>query len=339
VRFLDWRRWLWPVAGLAVSLAWAAGATQGHARGRAAAAAAAALVTASVVPATLESLLAGVALLGVLPLAMVRPPLLAAVVVVVAVADRADRPTAQRLVSGAGAVLLAAGMAVTAIDGQGWRLVPSGRPAAALVLAGALAVLAGRSQLLLVPALLAAAAAVPVLPHPEATIAAVLAAVALAAFDRPGPAVAALGLAAAPLPAAFLLMAAGALCTVVPLPLALLGALPGAAALVGTLAVGRLSASAVALSAGLAVVTGILAWRVGEARPAPWTEDDAHPRRLPAAVLLFWLAVAPDTWRWAGRAPLTPYQRGAALALAAGVLSVLAAAAFEVVRRHRAPVA
>jgi hypothetical protein len=311
------RQWLWPLAGLAVTAGWAMAATFDAARPRAAAAAAAAVVTAAVVPTTLESLLGAAILLGVLPLAMVRTPLLVASLVVVAAVDLAVTRTASRVVSAVGALLVAAGVALTAIDGYGWRLAPSGRPAAALALAGALALLAGGgTPALLVPGLFAAAVAAPALPHTETAIACAVAGVALAAFDRPGHALAALALGAVPLPAAFLLLAAGVLIAATKLQVALLGAVPGAVALVAALAEQRMTTTTVALGVGLAAIAALTAWRL----PG---NNNAEPRHVPALVLLGWLTIAPDTWRWAGRAAVVPYQRGAALAAAAAALAVV----------------
>lgn len=302
-------RWLWPVAGLAVALAWALAATYDQPRPRAAAAAVAAMITATVVPKTLESTLAAVVLLGVFPLAMTRPALLALSFVVVAAAELAGDRRVERIANLVGAALVSGSLLYTAVDGFGWRLTAQSRPAAALALAGVLVLLAGTSPMLMVPGALVASAAAPILPATEVAVACALAAVGLAAFDRPGPAAAALGLPAAPL------LLAGVL---VRRRVEVLALLPGAVALVAVLSTQRLSGATAALGAGLAATAALVAWRP-EASAPPVTRRD-----LPVLTLLVWLALAPSTWRWAGRFDLTEYERGIAIALAAAAFAIVA---------------
>lgn len=327
-----WRQWLWPTVGLAVVNGWAVAATFDEPRPRAAAAAAAAIVTAAIVPRSVESTLAGTALLAVLPFALIEPALLAPALVVIATGQLIASRTLDHLVGLAGATLTAAAITLTAIDGYGWRLLPSGETAAVLAVAGALVTLASRNPVLMAPTLLAAAIAMPVAPDPHAAAACAIAAVALAAFDRPGPAIAAVGLAAAADPAtvapAFFLLAAGALVAAVPWRPLLLAAVPGAVALTAALSQAPEAAPALALAA----VAALLAWR-----GAPAASATPEPHHTPALVLLAWLTLLPATWRWTGadfHDVIDPYQQGVAIAAAA---AVLAWAAANVVRHRHAP--
>lgn len=314
-----WRQWLWPTIGLACVNGWAVAAVFDDARPRAAAAATAAVVTAIVIPTTVESTLAAAVLLGVLPLAAARPVLLGPALVVTAAVELAVTRKLDRLIGLVGAALTAAALAVTAIDGYGWRLLPSGQTAAVLAIAGALVILAGRNPILMAPALLAAATAMPAAPDPQAAIACAIAAAALAAFDRPGPAIAAVGLAAAAgttAAPAFLLIAAGALIAAVPWRPLLLAATPGAVALTAALSQQPRTAPALALAA----TAVLIAWR-------PRPGDKPEPRHTPALVLLAWLVLAPATWRWTGpdfHDYIDPYQEGIAIAAAAAVVAVAA---------------
>lgn len=289
-------RWLWPLAGLATALAWAVAAAYDQPVERAAAAAAAALVTVAITPRTLESTLAAAVLLGVFPLAMTRPGLLAAAVVIVAAVDLAANRRVDRAVN-----LVGAGLIATAAVAD---------PHAAVALAGALLLLAGPSHLLMVPAVLVAWPAAAALPNAETevAIACALAAAALAAFDRPGPAAAALGLPAAPLLLAGVLVRHRA---------ATPALLPGAVALAGTLSTQRLTGATAALAGGLAAVAALTAWRRGP-NPPPTPPD------LAVLVLLGWLALAPTTWRWAGAVELDHYERGVAIGLATAAIAVVA---------------
>jgi hypothetical protein len=147
----------------------------------------------------------------------------------------------------------------------------------AVVLAGALAMLAGArngdwvSTLVLAPALLAAAEAVPDLPHVEAAIVAALAAVALVLFGTSSEGVAIAALALGPLavmstrPAGAALAAGGyvaANLAQTPLGrLTLLAGLPGAVELVDTLGARRLTPTYAVMASGLAVLALLLAWR------------------------------------------------------------------------------
>lgn len=280
------RRWLWPAAGLATTIAWAVAATYDQPRERTAAAAAAALVTATVTPRAIESTLTAVVLLGLFPLAMTRTGFLAAAVVLVAAVELAVDRRVERVANLVGAGLVAL----------------TGLPS----LAGALLLLAGPSPVLMIPALLTATGAD--LPTPETAIACALAAVALAAFDRPGPAGAALGIVGSPL------LLAGAL---VRHRLAAVALLPGAVALTTTLSSERLTAANAALAAGLLGTAALTAWRRAPSTPAT-------PNDLPSVVLLAWLAVLPSTWRWAGQHDLTQYERGVAVALATAGMAVVA---------------
>ena len=326
-----WRQWLWPTIGMAVVNGWAVAALFDDARPRAAAAATAAIVTAAVIPITVESTLAAATLLGLLPLAAVKPVLLGPALIVTAAVDFAAARKPDRAIGLVGAAAVFASLAVTAIDGYGWQLEPSGETAAVLAVGGALILLANRNPLLMAPALLAAGAAMPLAPDTQAAVAAAIAAVALAAFDRPGPAIAALGLAAlAAGPAtspAYLLMAAGVLIAAVPWRPAVLAATPGAVALAAALAVEPRNAPAVALAATAA----LLAWRRPEG-------DRPRPNHAPALALLAFLAAVPSLHRWTGpdlHDYIDPYQEGVAIAAAA---AVLATAATNLVRlRHAHP--
>lgn len=337
------RRWTWPLAGLVVTLGWAVACVAGppsDALERAAAASAAALVAAALVPVSLEAVLGAAVLLGVLPLAMTSAPLLAGALLAVAATDAvaAHEFRPERLVAPVGAALVTAGIAVSAVDGFGWHLRPEGRPAAVLILAGALLILAAADRplptVLLVPALLAASAAVPLLPALSVAVAAGVAAVALALFGREGPALAALALGPLALgatrPAGLLLLAAGVLAAAAPSRLALLAALPGTVALVNSLADRRLVGAHVAIAVALAATAALLAWR-----PARSGREPLERRHLPAVALLAWLAVLPDTQRWTGSRRVEVFQRGAAFALAGSALAVLAALAWNA--RHARP--
>jgi hypothetical protein len=313
-----WRQWLWPTIGLACVNGWAVAATFDDARPRAAAAATAAIVTAAVIPTTLESTLAAAVLLGVLPLAAARPVLLGPALLVTAAIELAITRKLDRIIGLAGAALTMAALTVTAIDGYGWRLLPSGEAAAALAVAGGLVALASRNPVLMAPALLVAATAMPAAPDPHAAIACAIAAVALAAFDRPGPAIAAVGLAAAPLAPAFLLLAAGVLIAAVPWRPALLAATPGAVALTAAVSQEPEAAPAVALAATAALI----AWR----QPAE-PNHDPKSHHTPALALLAWLVLAPAMWRWTGHDFhdfIDPYQEGIAIAATAAVLALAA---------------
>ena len=315
-----WRRWLWPTVGMAVVNGWVVAALFDDARPRAAAAATAAIVTAAVVPTTVESVLAAGVLLGLMPLAAVRPVLLGPALIVAAAVDLAATRKLDRLFGLAGAALVASALTVTAVDGYGWRLLPSGETAAVLAVAGGLVTLAGRNPILMAPALLAAATAMPHAPEPHAAVACAVVAVALAAFDRPGPAIAAVGLAAAPLSPAFLLMGAGVLAAAVPWPPLLLAAVPGAVGLTAALSQQDQTGPTVAAAMALAATAALHAWRRPDG-PAP------EPRHTPAVVLLTWLVVAPALWRWTGpdlHDYIDPYQEGVAVAAAAAVVTVAA---------------
>ncbi|HZQ26346.1 MAG TPA: hypothetical protein VFA94_01495 [Acidimicrobiales bacterium] len=315
---------LWPALGALVTAAWIWGATEGDPLGRAAAAGAAAVVTAVLLPGGPVATV----VLGLLPLAVARSVhstgTLAAVLVPVAVAAAWHRfRPFSALVGVAGAVLLAASLAFTALAGDGWVLTPSGSFVATVALLGALGLIVGRPPMpaLVVPAALVGAFAVPVLPHRLAAVLGALVVVAAAALGWDVTALVVLGWAAVVVPgghvAGLLLLGAGALLAAVPRRLALLAGLPGAVLLVAAVA-GRPRSTA-----GLTVCLAAGAAAALLARPGSRTA--VEPSHLPAGVLLGWLAVAPMTWAWAGATEgLARYQSGALLAAAAAVVAITA---------------
>jgi hypothetical protein len=90
-------------------------------------------------------------------------------------------------------------------------------------------------------------------------------------------------------------------------------ALPGAVAAALALAAG--SASLESVAAGAAVVFAVL----GLAATIRGRQQ-VERRGVPALALAAWLAVAPATWAWAGRAQVEHYQQGASRAVAAALL-------------------
>ena len=329
--------------------------------GAAAAAGTAALVGAAWMPRTLASLAPAAAWLVVLPLAVAvaddRPALLAVAVVAAASGEvaaaarvgRARGPWLAFLVAGT-AALVAAVVAgydvVAALPGAGdalggglaggeWRAVLGGEArgddlaavlgvsAGGLLLAGA-CLAPPRPRPLGVPALLVGVAAAVRLPAAPVTVVATTAAVlaAMVVPRRPGLALGLLAMAAASVPggapAALLLGAAACLSLAADHPAAALLGLPGGAALAAAVAEGVVTAAGVVTLAGAALIAALLAARAGPSeRPA------LHRGALPALGLAAWLALRPGTWAWAGDNVVRPYDRGAAAALAGGVLAVV----------------
>ena len=195
------------------------------------------------------------------------------------------------------AVLLAAGLAVATI------LVPAARGAD------------GATPLAIAAAVVALLTAGPGLPSRSL---------------RPLPAPVPIGLLAvsaalgppALLPAALLLAAGSALAAVLAAPAALVTALPGLAALAIGLADAGGTESVIVAGLALAAMSSL----TDDARAA---RAECAPGRPPAAaaiglVVAAWLVVLPDTWGWVGAAGLAPYQEGAAAAVAAGTVVLVA---------------
>ena len=163
-------------------------------------------------------------------------------------------------------------------------------------------------------------------------VALALLALAAAAADTAVPA----GLPSGGLPAAWLLAASAVVTAVALTPLAALSAVPGAAALTTTLLADpqpvRLTLVAlVVVTATLAAVALARgrddAW--GRARPAGADDHDQGPvlAGLAAAAVGTWLVVAPGTWAWAGAPALDGWSESLAVAVAGGLVAVVAAAA------------
>lgn len=223
------------------------------------------------------------------------------------------RPAALHL---AATPLIAAGMA--------WRFTSPSKAVAVLAvvaafIAGVAAAWRWDAAALIVIALVLGVVAAPVVPLLALVVAATATLVAALAEEE-AMALAAVAVAAAAHssthPAALLLAAGAALAVALPRGASVAAALPGTVVLAGTLAGRRLGAFdvVVAVLLAVAVVAAALRSRAGALPPATW----------PAVALAAWLVVAPGTWRWAGPARLAAYSRGAAIAVAAGGLAVVA---------------
>lgn len=287
---------------------------------------------------------------GTVPAAMAAALAFAAAAAVLA-APRSDRAPLALLAAGAsvcaaaGAVDLRAGDGKWAVPGlgPGGRLVATGSldraVLVALLVAAALAVAAGavgRSRAGAVLLAAGLALGLPVAPARPggAVVTAVLLGLALvsAARDRAALGLGLLSLAAATgpsamTPASLLLGAAAVVVIALDRPGALLAALPAAVSLVaganddrGALAV------ILAVAAGL---VGLLLARSATAAHRPLATDALTdlsaitPGAVPAGAVGAWLVLAPGTWGWT-RASLTAYDRGAARALAAALVAVVA---------------
>jgi hypothetical protein len=183
--------------------------------------------------------------------------------------------------------------------------------------------------LLLVPAgLVTAWAVAPQLEH-VAWAAAGATVVGAVVARRPAPVLGLAALAVASVaparPAAALLAAAAILATGIPHPLSLAAGLPGIVAFVGIAVRAPVTTEVVVAAAAVGVATLTVA-------RAAWRPIALDGFRLPAAGLLAWLAIAPGSWAWAGETPLGAYERGAAAAVAAGLLVVVAGWSFGQVR-------
>ncbi len=172
-----------------------------------------------------------------------------------------------------------------------------------------------------------------------------LAAAAVPTSGVPGSTIPVADLQAAGLPAAWLLAAAAVITAVTLVPLASLGAVPGAAALVVVLV-------ADPEPNRLVLVTLIVAATVGGAvalrRAAP-LEDHAHPSgavaatfdpflaSIPALAIGLWLLLAPGSWSWVGAVGLDGWTDTVALAGAGGLIAVVASGASGRVAPPRLP--
>ena len=235
------------------------------------------------------------------------------------------------IATAAGSALLAAALLAERVASAGW-VVP-GRDGAGLGLAvlGAGAVVLGTAtgppggHALAPPALVDALGADAHLSAAPATLAlsGVAVAAALRLGRRPALALAALGMAAAvsvpTAPAGALLGAAAALALVVGHPVAAVLGIPGAASLASVVLPPGRSASGAILAVATVAVGLLLAHaaRRSTARP-PSTRPPVEAG--PALVLGAWLLLAPGTWGWAGPVGLQAYDRGVAVAVAAGAL-------------------
>ena len=235
------------------------------------------------------------------------------------------------LAAAAGSALLTAALLAERAASAGW-VVP-GRDGAALGLAvlGAGAVVLGTAtgppagHALAPPALAVALGAGAHLSAAPATLAlsGVAVAAALRLGRRPALALAALGMAAAvsvpTAPAGALLGAAAAFAVVVGHPVAAVLGIPGAASLAAVVLPPGRSASGAILAVATVAVALLLAHaaRRPTARP-PTTRPPLEAG--PALVLGAWLLLVPGTWRWAGPVGLEAYDRGVAVAVAAGAL-------------------
>jgi hypothetical protein len=127
-------------------------------------------------------------------------------------------------------------------------------------------------------------------------------------------------------PAAMLIAAGAVIATAVPGRGVALAALPGAAAAVFALTEAGGAGAWVVGLAGCACA-GLLAHGALRRAPAP----RPGPNALPACALAAWLVVAPGSWRWVGPVDLAAYDRGAAVAVGAGLLAAVGAALAGVV--------
>jgi len=260
------------------------------------------------------------------------------------------RATVLFALAGLGAAIV--GFVLLRAGGDGWSLPSTGTvPRAsvvAFVLAGAALVVAGTltgrrpTAVLLAGGLVLGLAAGPLRAGTDdlaaVAIGLALLAVAAAATGRGATALGLLALAggagpAALVPASRLLAAGSVVAAAVDRPAAWLTAVPGAVALaVGVVDTGGPLATGIAVAASLVAAT--LAVRAtgpaGKKDPVatgpdrPW----ATPGIAPAVIVGAWLTVSPGAWTWTG-ASLRSYDRGMALAVGAGLVTVAAALAPE----------
>lgn len=340
--------WWWAGAVAVVTAAWVLVAMAGGdpapvattAMGAAAAAATAALVGVGWNVSSVETAQFAGAALAILPLGAAAAaggsaPLLVGAVGVVCVghvvdAVRAHRTVLVPAVSASGAALIAIGVVMARLDGQGWRLASDGHLPAGLVLAGGALLVAmatvgpPRLRPVVVAGALAALAGASALPAlAVAGGAGVLAAGwTAAAGRRPGPAIIVVAVAAAAVvpgarSAALLLVAAGVLAVAIDHRAGGVLALPGVAGLVLALLAAPPTTEVKVIAAGSLVVAMLIA-----AAPAAAA---AHPGRppaqaFPALALGLWLLVAPQTWGWVGASASGAYQAGVAVAGAGAAL-------------------
>lgn len=114
-------------------------------------------------------------------------------------------------------------------------------------------------------------------------------------------------------PAALLLAAAAVLSAALPHPVMPITALPGVAAL--AVAIARDGSPSGLVLAGLAVLTVARLWRADQSDVV-----SGRPSEPTLAVLLVgaWLLLAPETWRWVGRAEIAQWGTGVLIAAVAG---------------------
>lgn len=242
----------------------------------------------------------------------------------------------------AGLLLVAASLVISTIatghEANGAWMVRAGDEATSVVglVAAAFFLVAAafgppQGRALAVPGLLIGVLVAPGLPQVTvAVVGGALAALAAAAMGRrPGLAVGFLALAAAAFPAgrpAAALLAAGAALTFAhpaAHPAGALLAVPGVAALARGLVATGPEAVVVVLAVATAATAALLAWAAS--RDAPALELREGPlAAVPAALLAAWLFVAPGTWGWTGAGGLSDYDRGAAAAVAGGLIVVVA---------------
>lgn len=276
-------------------------------------------------------------------------------------AGLAQRPAVDSLTpagSTPAALLVVAGGALVAVAGglrarrSGAVLLPVGL---AVGVAGATTLgAAGGAVALLLAAGAAAAAVGAWAAAPDSTTCARLVVVTIALLALAVAAVPATGLVdtgsaldgvpPAAAPAAWFLASAAVLTSVVLVPLGALSVLPGAAAFAGMVAVDPepvvLGVAGLAVAAAVAAVVAVQRW------PASAEASDAETGQLassplvagvPALVVAAWVLVAPRSWSWVGDAHLATWPDSIALALAGGLVVVVAAAAAGRVALPRPP--
>lgn len=242
---------------------------------------------------------------------------------------------------GAGLVLVAASMVIATIvaghDANGRWVLRGDEEAASvfgLVAATLLLVAAtfgpARGRALAVPGLLIGVLVAPGLPGVTvAVLGGALAALsAVAVGRRPGLAVGFLALAVASFPAgrpAAALLAAGAALAFAYAaghPATALLAVPGVAAVSTALVSTGAETVVVVLAVAIAATATLLA--LAAARDTPAVEVGEGPlAAVPAALLGAWLFLVPSTWAWTGAEGLYDYDRGAAAAVAGGLIAVV----------------
>lgn len=234
------------------------------------------------------------------------------------------------LVGWAGAAAVVAGLVVALGDLRAGVLAVEGTGAAALLVAGAGALLAAAAaapdgeellQVLVVPGLVVAWVAVPLVDGAGPAAAVLAAASLVVARHRPAAcSFAAVALAAVgpARPAAALLGAAAVLIVALGPSLAWPAVVPGGVAAALGLAAGPAGVETVAAGVAVALAAAGLATVVDR-------RIVLRPRAVPAMVLGAWLALAPTTWTWAGTARLDDYQQGVTRAVAAGLLALVTA--------------